>query len=642
MRGVFAAFVCIFSVPLFAADLEEALLSNRAALVSADTPPEVIAYMCDDLNALVLVPQGEQLGRLPKSKFALLPLPTLPRDSITAVDSLRAWRRRYGAGVALLPKDRRSGAVWTEALTGEARLYKRTSEFANGDIAVPIKDGYAIYRGPANRFFVDDSRPFAPDISDTIGHDRTWSAFSARAMNVAALLESSSEQAQVDSIASLVRVAESLDASAHPLRGIARAYAWRWRHVLGLRLAPTCDAPVIETFSSVPTPQSFSFHSDGPIVLQIDSLRFTGDGIEIKWNTSFPQTVQPGQPLTVEGVVTARGSNPTTRLWCSYSHAGVDLHTCTEVHVKVRAAIEAAFDPPILFADDDFTRSDPDYLIRVATGNVTLANRTSKAIHVNLNWKADSTLSITSPDKQLDLAPGKTERVSYTLSLPRELKRKQYTFSVAATDSAGTAATVTGQLWATRPRVKDEPRAAVLGDAGLWLRALRALGIDAYPLASNSLADADLTEFTAVIISGDAAAPDEKAKTAVRKLAEEGNLVIVSLSENSAAWLPWAAPWELRPAPTQTKFHKPEMGWWHSPNTLVGNSFASPDSELAYTLPAGTPDWEPLAVSSGGKGFMYRRPVGKGWFVVVHGGWAKALERYERPALLGLANLVGR
>jgi hypothetical protein len=39
---------------------------------------------------------------------------------------------------------------------------------------------------------------------------------------------------------------------------------------------------------------------------------------------------------------------------------------------------------------------------------------------------------------------------------------------------------------------------------------------------------------------------------------------------------------------------------------------------------------------------MYRRSVGKGWYVAVHSGWARALEQYDRRALLGLVNLIGR
>jgi hypothetical protein len=59
-----------------------------------------------------------------------------------------------------------------------------------------------------------------------------------------------------------------------------------------------------------------------------------------------------------------------------------------------------------------------------------------------------------------------------------------------------------------------------------------------------------------------------------------------------------------------------------------------------FTLPAGATGWEPLLVDDGGKGFMYRRRAGDGWYVVIHDGWSKRLSGLDRRALLGLINLV--
>ena len=46
------------------------------------------------------------------------------------------------------------------------------------------------------------------------------------------------------------------------------------------------------------------------------------------------------------------------------------------------------------------------------------------------------------------------------------------------------------------------------------------------------------------------------------------------------------------------------------------------------------------SVPDAGKGFMYRRRYGGGWYVVVYGGWGRRVTDLDRRALLGLINLV--
>jgi hypothetical protein len=180
----------------------------------------------------------------------------------------------------------------------------------------------------------------------------------------------------------------------------------------------------------------------------------------------------------------------------------------------------------------------------------------------------------------------------------------------------------------------------VVGNGGRWRRALRAVGIDAAPVMAGSLEAGDLSVFGTVVVDGRTPVPTRSDVSALAVFVQSGRVAIVDLSSASAAWLPWEVQLVRWPGPFAASFHKEELNWWQAPNGLVGGCFASPDRDSVETLPPGVQDWESLLVDGSGKGFMYRRRYGGGWYVVVHSGWGRRVANLDRRALLGLINLV--
>jgi hypothetical protein len=259
---------------------------------------------------------------------------------------------------------------------------------------------------------------------------------------------------------------------------------------------------------------------------------------------------------------------------------------------------------------------------------------------LDLEWHAEEPITLSANDTHVTLSRSESHNVSYTLSVPEELKYREYDFGVTVSEPDRYASDIKGHLWHRAPRLDGDATVGVIGpDEGL-LRALEAMGPGAALVSTGDLQSVDLALFGALVIQGGVVPAGDEEASAVADFVESGHIAIVDIDPDALQWLPWDVPTIKQPGPFAASFYEEELLWWTSPNGLVGGCFAAASRDSVHTLPEGTQGWDPLLVDDKGMGFMYRRRLGRGWFVVVHTGWTERLARVERRALLGLLNLV--
>jgi hypothetical protein len=624
-------------------DLRAKLLSERTALVAADAPPELAEFLKDTWDALVCIPgRGITAG---DGGWPAIDLPVMPGDITAARDSVAAWRDRYGISVVFAPagSDR---TTWAEA-TRQAglALFEPQNDFAAGDFALPLEDGYAVYRGPVGQPFA--AGPQRLERLSLAASMRNFSAGYRELIRRAGDLQGAFRQdgqadlAATEQLLYATLAADSIGGSADSAAALAAIYAARWGHTLGWLLAPACDAKDMELYRGIARPGSISFQSKASVTVNMGAMSLAPATTEAEWGADFPVELAPGQRITIPVRLTAgAAARGGIVLEGRFEYRGFKFTRRLPLDVSVVEPLELAFDPPILQFSEGARRNDPDYTIAVIPGTLGVHNRSDAALDFALDWSAEDPISIAATDRQLTLAAGEARKLPFTLSAPKELKSGDYDIGTRAHGPSGIDVSARAALWIGDATIDKNMRVGVLGSAGAWLGALGALGIGAYPLVASAAGDADLSGLAALVIPGEVDSPNPLGRTAVEEFAQSGHVVLVELTPASARWLPWETRLVQKPGPYAANFYNDDLAWWRAPNPLVSGCFAAAQSDRVYTLPAGSTAWEPLLVDDGGKSFMYRRAAGRGWYVVVHQGWSPRFANLDRRALLGLVNLV--
>jgi hypothetical protein len=642
MRGTLVGlcFLALTSVT-WATDRSLLLLSDNSALLAPETPAAVAEYLTLAWGALICVPAGgSQASREQPYVQAQVLLPMIPVDSAQAVDSLRAWRSRWGLTLALFPGDGKHDGAARAAKAAGLTVFRDSHSFGRGDAAVPDGETYHYYHGERSWFFralgglVQTADSGAVDLT---GQTRLNQVAAELTTHFATTPDATAFKA----LRGAVGAADSLAATEDPESALAGRYAQRWRRCLAFWLAPRAASAPLEIFTGLPEIRTVTLRSTVPVPLTIEGVRTSASQIDIDWQTEFPLQLSAGGTVVLSGRFKAiEPGTAQISLNLDLAYRGLAFTGYRTLAVLAAVPLELRFDPPIIYASEGTERTDPDYLVRVSTGSLVAKNWSDMPLKTELAWTAEDPIDISATQRELILQPGEERSLSFTLSMPRELKYREYGFSVKTGGSDSPSADISGRLWREAPKIAGGVHVGVAGDAPHWLEALRGVRIAAAPLVPDQLDLAKLNGFGAIIVAADCPQPSPQQREALHRFCRSGRTVLIDLSRSAAAWLPWATSLVRRPGPFAATFYQEELSWWQTPNGLVGGCFAAPDHDTVFTLPAGAEGWEPLVVDDGGKGFMYRRRAGDGWYVVIHNGWGPRLADLDRRALLGLINLV--
>ena len=619
------------------------LLSTNTALVTADVPAAVARHLASDWGTLLCVAERPDLWS-PGSVLDHVDvvLPTLPDDAADAVDSMAAWTHRLGIDLVIVGRAGDPFAVIAAARQAGLDVFTAEETFQPGDVAIPGDDGYHAFRGPRSSFFSDLRSPWAGVDTDAIKKSSPgWRRLHTTAIQLAGVFSGGMHgtDAQLSLLLNASHLADSLADVADSVAATAARYADRWQALLGHWLRPVVRPDSIAAFAGIPTTLTLEIRSSVQTNTSIDTVLFPAESASA-WHNAWPRTLVPTGRIRATGEFQIAGPGTTTQvLLVRTSYRGFQTMSRHGLITVVRPAVSLTLEPAIHYADASSSRDDPDDAIRVATGVVVANNACDRALDLELMWQAESPIEIAAVREKIRLSAGESRRLAYTLSMPRQLEYKEYSFDVR-TRVGDAAVEATGHLWRRSPKFGTRSAVAVVGNGGRWRRALRAVGIDAAPVMAGSLEAGDLSVFGTVVVDGQTPVPTRSDVSALAVFVQSGRVAIVDLSSASAAWLPWNVQLVRWPGPFAASFHKEELNWWQAPNGLVGGCFASPDRDSVETLPPGVQDWESLLIDSGGKGFMYRRRYGGGWYVVVHSGWGRRVADLDRRALLGLVNLV--
>jgi len=616
------------------------LLSTNTALVTADVPAAVARHLASDWGTLLCVAERPDLWS-PGSVLdhVHVVLPTLPDGAADAVDSMTAWTRRLGIDLVIVGGAGDRFAVIAAARQAGLDVFTAEEIFQPGDVAIPGDDDYHAFRGPRSSFFSDVSSPWAGVDTDAIKKSSPgWRRLHATAIQLSGAFSGGMHgtDTQLSLLLNASRLADSLADVADSVATVAAQYASRWQALLGHWLRPVVRPGSITAFAGIPTTLTLEIRSSVQTNTSIDTVLFPTESVSA-WHNDWPQTLVPTGRVRATGEFLIAGPGTRTQVvLVRTSYRGFQAESRYGLITAVRPAVSLTLDPAIHYADASSGRDDA---VRVATGVVVANNACDQALDLELTWQAESPIEIAAVRETIRLGAGESRRLAYTLSMPRELEYKEYSFDVR-TRVGDAAVEATGHLWRRPPKFGTRSAVAVVGDGERWRRSLRAVGIDAAPVMAGSLEAGDLTVFGAAVVDGHAPSPTQSDVSALAAFVQSGRVAIVDLSNRSAAWLPWDLRLVRWPGPFAAAFHKEDLRWWQAPNGLVGGCFASPDRDSVETLPSGVQDWEPLLVDDSGKGFMYRRRYGGGWYVVVHSGWGRRVADLDRRALLGLINLV--
>jgi hypothetical protein len=628
-------------------DQVDLLLSDHAVICSPNTPAAVGAHLTEGWGVLIAAPREEVLwqnqGLL---EHVAVILPDLPNDPKAAADSMLAWKERWGLSLAVVSMGDRQ--LNDAASAAGLAVYRQTSAFRRGHVAVPKAGGYEFYAGPSPAFFSEPGYLLRLRTSRTRDADRGKTANDSQLADMADQLAAvfdeavAADSSRWQTLLQAARTADGLKAETGTADPRAAVYARRWRALLGWWLSPQLQDDSLSLFAGVETDHTFELTSSAEVPVTITDIAIDPAYATVTWRAEIPMTLEPGARASAAG--SWRGTaGAGIHMWpvqitCEYD--AFRFSRWQGVRVTAADPLSAEFIPPILFADQGNSRNDPNYTVRVAMGQLELKNLTDVPMTLSLDWQAEDPITLSATYTDVTLQQGESRSVGYTLSIPKDLKYKEYDYGVALAESDGYTSELDGHLWRNAPNLDGQTTIGVPGLDEAWRRALLALGLNATPVSTDGLQSADLTAFGALIIQGGVAPPGDEASDAVADFVESGHIAIVDIDPDALEWLPWDLPTIRRPGPFAASFYNEDLAWWSAPNELVGGCFAAASRDSVHTLPAGAESWDPLVVDDSGKGFMYRRRHGRGWFVVVHTGWTDRLARLERRALLGLLNLV--
>jgi hypothetical protein len=624
-----------------AADRSLLLLSDNATLLAPETPPAVAEYLTEAWGALICVPaSGPQASYEQAYALAQVRLPAIPADSVQAADSLRAWRSRWGLTLALFPEDAQHDPAADAARIAGLSVFRSTPSFTPGAVAIPDGDFYHVYRGERSWFFQALSGLVQrPALEPTAPPDQL--RLNQVAADLATHFATIPDATAFKYLRSAVGVVDSLAAADVSVSPAAAQYARRWRRCLAFWLAPRAGTAPLAIFSELPQTRTVTLRSTVPVPLILEGVRTEASRIDIDWQTDFPLELAAGGTAVLTGCFMAQEPGTTeVSLQLDLAYRGLAFTGFRTLPVKATRPLELRLDPPIIYASEGIERTDPDYLVRVSTGSLVAKNWSDVPLVTSLAWVAEDPIDISATRQQLNLQPGEERRLDFTLSMPLQLKYRQYDFLVAAEGADGPSHRVSGHLWREAPTISGGLHVGLIGEALHWLEALGGVRIAAAGLVPDQLDAAKLNGFGAIVVASDCPRPSPQEREALHRFCRGGRVVLIDLSRPAAAWLPWGTALVRRPGPFAATFYSEELDWWQEPNGLVGGCFAAPDRDSVFTLPAKAAGWEPLLVDDGGKGFMYRRRAGSGWYVVIHSGWSARLADLDRRALLGLINLV--
>ena len=628
-------------------DPVDLLLSDHAVICSPTTPAAVGAHLTESWGALIAAPRNEVLWQNQELlEHVALVLPDLPNDPKAAADSLLAWKQRWGLSLAVVSVGDRQLA--DAAAAAGLAVYRQASTFGRGYVAVPSDGRFEFYVGPNHVFFTEPGYLLRLQASRTSGLDRGMTdgntEFAALADQLAAVFDEAvtPDSSRWQTLLQAIRTADGLKAHSGTADPTAALYARRWRALLGWWLSPQLPDESLSLFTGVETAHTFELTSGADVPITITDIAIDPAYATATWHTKLPITLEPGSQTRTSGSLrgTAGAGIHTWPIQIACEYDAFRFNHWQGVEVTATDPLRAALVPPILFADRSNNTNHPDNTVRVAEGQLRLKNLTDATMTLSLDWQAEDPITLSATETEFTLKQGESRNVDYKLSIPKELKYKEYEYGVTLSEPNGYASEVDGHLWHRAPKLDSKATVGVVGLDEVWRRALQALGLDAAPLSTGDLQSADLTPLGALVIQGGVMPPEDEEADAVADFVESGHLAIVDIDPDALQWLPWDVPTIKQPGPFAASFYQEDLVWWSAPNGLVGGCFAAASRDSVHTLPPGTQSWDPLLVDDAGRGFMYRRRLGRGWFVLVHTGWTERLARLERRALLGLLNLV--
>jgi len=623
------------STPALASQLSLQILSERTVLVAPTLAPELISYLDDTQNALICIAGGSgHTGDADRGPIVWLP--DMPTDSVAARDSIASWRDQFGIKVVFAPSNDDAGAWSAAARVSAMAYYRQVAEFQPGDFALPVSAGYQIFRGPAMPMFKERvSRLQRLQLADATHSATRGSALLARAgeaIDLAFRNSDTPDPTATDALLNAAATADSIGRTTDSAATLAGLYGRRWRHFLGWLLTPEIDNSTLELFSGIAQSASIVFKSRAAVPVDIVDLTLEPSTAAAEWEVPFPVTMPPNGLATLPVRLTAgpAGDGPIS-LHCRFEYGGFVFDRALRLSAPVMEPLELRFDPPILFASGTGN----------LTGRLVVRNRSKAALDFDLTWSAENPLSVTTTGRKVSLAADEAQNLTYTISIPSRLAAGAFGLEARAANAGGLHQSAIGSVWSGAAPIDRTLKVGVVGGRGPWMEALSALGIGASPLVASAIGQADFAGLHAIVIPEGVDAPDAAAPAVLADFVQSGHIVLFEMTPDVARWLPWETRLISRPGPYAARFFDETLSWWEVPNVLVGGCFAAAGSRPVYTLAAGSTGWEPLLVDEAGKGYMYRRAEGNGWYVGVHIGWAPRFERLDRRALLGLITLVG-
>jgi hypothetical protein len=635
MRLLLAAAAWLALVaPCSASDRARVLLSDHTVICSPHTPVAAARHLVDTWGALLCTVASDDhpvdAALQPWVGAQLSP----GSDPAALADSLLAWRDRLHLTTAIVTDDQ---ALADAAAKAGLRVFAQTYEFQRGDLAIPDARGYLFFHGPAPVFF-DRAGYLQERLADTLHRSKDGWVTVARSLATNFSPGADATDARWRTLLSATHTADSL-ALAPGTDPRARAYGERWRHCLAWWLAPTFSADTLSLFVGQESRHTIRLEgAQGPVTLAgIES----GTGpVSVSWSSAWPVEIAALSAFELVGTFRSERAGPLR--WngaFDFRFDGFRFSRGFSFAMQVETAVQARFIPPVLFTDGKYVRTDPDFEVCAVPGQLEIVNRTTSPLDVLLLWRTESPIELSAAVTEFTLAAGETKRTGYTLSVPKQLSYQEYGFAVDVS-AAGSQTTVRGQLWKDAPRRTGGGSLGAVGGAQAWLLALPDLGVKTAELAPGSLGASGLASADAVVLCGGVGASSEADVQALSDWVNRGGVALVDIERHALSWLPWPVNTVRRPGPFAASFYKESLDWWRSPNPLVGGCFAAENRDSVLTLAAGESGWEPLIVDDGGKGFMYRKRYGRGWYVVIHSGWWPRLEQLERRAHLGLFNLL--
>ena len=622
-----AVWLCL-TAPSMAFDHARVLLSDHAVLCSPNTPVATVRHLVETWGALICVVATGEAPNLRLEPWVAVRLAP-GTDSASTADSLSAWKAR----LQLTTVVSENSALVSAAHAAGLRAFAQTPEFRPGGLAIRDGRGYVHYEGPSSVFFDRQGLLLDPNTRSRL--PEPWKEL---ATSLAAAFSPGSDTSVTrwHTLLAVTRRADSLSARAGSNPAL-RTYGERWRSCLSWWLSPTITADTLRVFVAQKESHALRLVR-GEGVVSLAGIQGDPGAVSAYWNTPWPLELARDTSL-VSGLF--RADQAGSFHWVGRLEFEFDRFRFTRTFsfpVNVVTALQARLLPPVLFMDGPYVRTDPDYEVAALSGQLELLNGSASPLAVHLDWLSDGPGQITPRAADLSLLPGEKKRTSFTVNLPRDPAMKDYTFGVDLS-AGGVTSRVAGQIWKSAPHKSGSGRLGVVGSSGTWLTALPDLGLKVDALVPGALMG-ELASLEALVIRGGTAPAGESDVHAVSDFAARGGVVILEIDREALQWLPWQVSTIRKPAPYAASFYKEELAWWHSPNGLVGGCFAAIDRDSVLTLAAGESGWEPLVIDDLGKGFMYRRQSGHGWYILVHSGWWPRLEQVERRAHLGLFNLV--